>query len=135
MALKKQLQQFFWSVLTVMVAVAVVACAQNPPTSSTTRTAPKLVLSGTRIPAKGYVQVRGSGFSPKADVISHLKKPDGTEYPEVAMLTDAKGELTHEIDTLLLYVGTHELWMVETKTGVSSNVAKFEVTLDQPPKK
>jgi hypothetical protein len=49
------------------------------------------------------------------------------------MLTDEKGEFEHEIETLLLAVGTHEVWVIDKKTGVSSNIATFEVTLDQPP--
>ena len=61
-------------------------------------------------------------------MLSHLKKPNGTEYPVLPMLSDSQGEITHEIDTLLLMIGPHELWIVDTKTGVSSNVAKFEVT-------
>ena len=48
------------------------------------------------------------------------------------MLSDCKGEITHEIDTLLLMRGTHELWIVDTKTGVSSSTPN-EVTPDKPP--
>jgi hypothetical protein len=45
------------------------------------------------------------------------------------MLTDDQGRITHEIDTLLLQPGVHELWIVDS-TGVSSNTARFEVTLE-----
>ena len=47
------------------------------------------------------------------------------------MLTDDRGEFTHDIDSLLLSPGIHELWVIDTTTGVTSNVAKFEVTLEQ----
>jgi hypothetical protein len=74
--------------------------------------------------------VRGSGFTPKGNVSSHLKRPDGTEFPVLPMQTDARGEFIHDIDTLLLYEGMHELWVVDDTSRVSSNVAKFEVTLE-----
>ena len=77
--------------------------------------------------------MKGSGFTPKTELISHLKKPTGSEYPLLPMLSDDKGEITHEIDTLLLAIGTHELWIVDTKTGASSNIAEFEVMADQAP--
>ena len=51
----------------------------------------------------------------------------------LGLIADGKGEFSHEIETLLLGVGTHEVWVIDTKTGVSSNIATFEVTLDQPP--
>jgi hypothetical protein len=105
------------------------ACTQTAPEP----TSPTVVLSTTRIPVKGFIEVKGSGFTPKTELVSHLKKPTGTEYPLLPMLSDEKGEITHEIDTLLLAIGTHQLWIVDTKTGVSSNIAEFEVMADQPP--
>lgn len=95
--------------------------------------APEIELSLSRVPAKGHVQMTGTGFTPMTNVTSHLLKPDGTEFPWLPMLTDSNGEITHDIDTLLLAPGTHEVWVVDDATGVSSNVAQFEVTLDQPP--
>jgi hypothetical protein len=61
-----------------------------------------------------------------------LKKSDGSEFPVLPMLTDEDGRFTHEIDTLLLAPGKHELWVIDSTTGVSSNIATFEVTLEQP---
>jgi hypothetical protein len=112
--------------------VLAIGCSPTAPETqiASAPTSPTLVLSTTRIPHKGFIDVKGSGFTQKGDVISHLKKPNGSEYPTILMLSDSNGEITHEIDTLLLMVGTHELWMVDIKTGVSSNVAKFEVTYD-----
>lgn len=94
--------------------------------------APEIELSPTRVPAKGHVEMTGSGFTPMANVTSHLLKPDGTEFPWLPMLTDSKGEIAHDIDTLLLAPGIHQVWVVDDTTGVSSNVAEFELTLDQP---
>lgn len=77
--------------------------------------------------------MKGTGFTPKADIRSHLKRSNGREFPELPMYTDDKGEFTHEIDTLLLEPGIHELWVLDTVSGVTSNVARFEVTLEKPP--
>ena len=102
-------------------------------TAACAQTAPKITISTDRIPVKGFVAVRGTGFAPKKDALSHLRRPDGTEFPVLPILTDDRGEFSHEIDTLLLAIGVHELWVVDSASGVSSNVARFEVTLDQPP--
>lgn len=115
--------------------IATVACTQNTPepapaassVQATTASAPIIAISATRVPIKSFIDMKGSGFTPKSDLYSHLKKPDGNEYPVIIMLSDAKGEITHQIDTLLLMIGTHELWVVDSKTGISSNVLKFEI--------
>jgi hypothetical protein len=128
MGLSKKLFRMSRVALLVLAMIVTAACAQTAPQP----TSPTIGLSTTRILVKGFIQVKGSGFTPKADLTSHLKKPTGDEYPVIPMLSDDKGEITHDIDTLLLGIGTHELWIVENKTGVSSNVAKFEVTPDPP---
>jgi hypothetical protein len=94
---------------------------------------PRITLDIYRVPQGGYVYMKGSGFSPVAEVISHLKKPDGTEYPELIFVTDEKGEFSHHIESFLLLVGVHEVWVFDRKTGLKSNVEKFETTLDQIP--
>jgi len=104
------------------------ACAQK------TETVPKISISPTRVPANGWVHVEGVGFTPNHNISSHLRRPDGTEYPVLPILTNNRGEFKHDIDTLLMAVGTHELWVVDDATKVSSNVAQFEATRDQPPK-
>ena len=92
------------------------------------KAAPKITISAERIPTHSRVDVRGSGFTPKRNISSHLRKPDGTEFPVLPILADERGEFTHEIDTLLLSFGTHELWVIDDATKTSSNVARFEVT-------
>ena len=109
-----------------MLLLVVAGCASAP-------AKPTIKLSGDRIPANGDVHLSGEGFTPRSDAYSHLKRPDGTEFPVVIFLTDDKGQFTHLIETWLLQVGTHEVWVIDQKTGVTSNVAKFEVTRDQPP--
>ena len=77
--------------------------------------------------------MHGTGFTPSADVVSHLKRPDGTEFPTLNMFTNDKGEFEHDIESFLLQIGTHEVWVIDSTTKVSSNVAKFETTRDQMP--
>jgi hypothetical protein len=113
-----------YPLLSTVLSFILVACAQEA--------APKVTLSTDRVVHKGWVGVRGEGFTAKADIRSHLKRSDGSEFPVLPMLTDDEGRFTHEIDTLLLAPGIHELWVIDSTTGVSSNIAKFEVTLEQP---
>jgi hypothetical protein len=123
---RKQVGNLLRLTFAAALAVAAPTCSRAIP-----QTSPTITLSAVRIPAKGFLTVHGSGFTPKQDVRSHLRKPSGTEFPVLPMLTDDRGEFSHDIDTLLLAVGTHQLWVVDSTTGVSSNVATFEVTLDQ----
>ena len=95
------------------------------------QSAPRLTVSTTRVSHPGHLEMRGAGFTPKGNVSSHLKRPDGTEFPVLPIMTDDRGEFSHDIDTLLLYEGTHELWVVDDTSKVSSNVVRFEVTLEQ----
>ena len=91
---------------------------------------PKIALSTDRVQHKGWVVMRGEGFTPNSDVLSHLRRPDGSEFPPIIMLTDEGGKFTHEVDTLLLVPGTHELWVEDKATKVTSNTAKFVVSLE-----
>lgn len=75
----------------------------------------------------------GTGFTPKAEAMSHLRRPNGTEFPVLPIYTNEKGEFAHEVDSLLLLEGTHELWVIDGGTGVSSNVATFNVAYGQQP--
>jgi len=87
---------------------------------------PKLTLSSEKVLDRGRVEMHGTGFTPKSIVKSHLRRPNETEFPALSFLTDDKGEFTHSINTELMLVGTHEVWVIDS-TGVSSNVVKFEV--------
>ncbi len=94
---------------------------------------PQITLSLARVPQGGITKMHGTGFTPHADVESHLKRPNGTEFNVLPMYTDEKGEFNHEIESFLLQIGTHEVWVVDTTTGRTSNIAKFETTRDQIP--
>ena len=96
------------------------------------QTKPKVAVTPPKVLHTGHVVMHGTGFTPKANVSSHLRRPDGTEFPVLPMLTDDRGEVMHDIDTLILTPGTHDIWVVDDRSKVSSNVARFEVTLEQP---
>ena len=98
--------------------------------ASSAQVTPKIKLSATRIATPDHITVQGSGFTPKANVSSHLVRPDGAEYPVLPLLTNEKGEFTHDIDTLVLTLGIHQLWVVDDRSKVSSNKVQFEVTSD-----
>ena len=66
---------------------------------------PTITLSRERIPQNGWFKMYGKGFTPKQNVQSHLRRPDGTEFREVSILTDAQGEFEHDIDYTASHAG------------------------------
>ena len=46
------------------------------------------------------------------------------------MYTNNKGEIDHEIDTIVMVPGVYDLWVEDPKAKTTSNVAHFEVTHD-----
>jgi hypothetical protein len=94
--------------------------------ASCTRLAPRIALSREKVFDRGFVEMTGTGFTPKQSIISHLKRPDGTEFPGLRLLTDEKGEFAHKINTYDLQHGIHQVWVIDSN-GVSSNIATFEV--------
>ena len=62
------------------------------------------------------------------------RSPDGKlSHSSVPILTDAHGAFTHTIDTMILELGRHELWVVDDRSGRTSNHVQFEVTFEYPP--
>jgi hypothetical protein len=92
--------------------------------------APKITVSPEKVLHPYPVQMKGSGFSPKSDVLSHLRRPDGTEFRILQMYTNNNGEIDHEIDTIVMVPGVYDLWVEDPKAKTTSNVAHFEVTHD-----
>jgi len=93
---------------------------------------PHIQIPSERIPRHFKLDVRGAGFTPTHNVSSHLRRADGSEFPVLPILTDARGEFTHTIDTMILELGAHELWVVDDQSGRASNHVRFEVTFDYP---
>ena len=120
-------------VLLSVLLFSLLALACSAQTTTPAPKAPQITLEPTRLPQSGVTHLHGTGFTPNSDAVSHLKRPDGTEFPMLNFFTNAKGEFDHDIESFLLQIGTHEVWVIDTKTKVSSNVAKFETTRDQMP--
>ena len=118
-----RLRRFCWALA---IAAATVAASCAP-------AAPQIRLSSERIPRHWKLEVHGAGFTPEQNVSSHLLRGDGSEFPVLPILTDARGEFTHTIDTMILELGAHELWVVDDRSGRTSNHARFEVTFDYSP--
>jgi hypothetical protein len=47
------------------------------------------------------------------------------------MMTNDRGEIIHDIDTLLLMPGTHEVWVEDPAAKTSTDIVRFEVFLHQ----
>ncbi len=92
--------------------------------------APRITVSPLQLAPTDTVEIRGTGFTPSRLVISHLRRPDGSEYGVLRLLTNAQGEFSHPIDTLLLLPGTHELWIVDETAQVTSNTVRFTIDFD-----
>jgi hypothetical protein len=97
------------------------------------QTTPTITVSPPRVLHHDHVDLRGSGFSATSNAYSHLRRPDGSEFPVLPLVTNERGEFEHDIDTLLLGPGTFEVRVEDSKSKATSNVARFEVTTD--PKK
>jgi len=94
-----------------------------------TKASPKITVWPDKVLHHGHATLKGSGFSPKSNVLSHLKEPGGREFPVLTMYTNDKGEFEHDIDTVVMEPGVHEVWVEDPKTNTTSNVAKFEITM------
>ena len=116
------MRKMLWVVFTILLGTLSASSAQAP-----ARPAPKLTISDTKVHTPDWLHLQGSGFTPGKNATSHLKRPDGTEYPVILILTDDKGSFTHDIESLLLQIGTHEVWVVDDTTKTSSNRIQFEV--------
>ena len=92
------------------------------------KSAPKISLSSEKVLHLTHVELKGTGFTPKSDLRSHLRRPDGTEFPVLSMFTNDKGEILHDIDTVVFLPGVYEVWVEDIKAKTTSNHVRFEVT-------
>ena len=101
------------------------------------QSAPRVTVTPIQVAETDPIEIQGSGFTPKGRVISHLRRPDGTEYDVMWFVTNDRGEFSHIIDTLLLAPGTHELWVIDEASRTTSNTAllavDFQVDVPSPP--
>jgi hypothetical protein len=88
---------------------------------------PHIDISPARAKSGDSVYLSANGCSPGGTVLSHLLRPNGTEYNPLRLRTDERGELTHKIDTTMLSAGTYEAWIEDEPSKAVSNRAKFTV--------
>ncbi|MEW6209520.1 MAG: IPT/TIG domain-containing protein [Acidobacteriota bacterium] len=76
---------------------------------------------------------QGNGFTKDFWATSHLRKPDGTEFPTLRIATNSSGQFTHTINSTGFAPGTYEVWAIDDNTGISSAHVTFTVTGSPPP--
>jgi len=86
---------------------------------------PEIKLTATRVKLGDVFYMNGTGFTPEGSALSHLLKPDGTEYNPLRLRINAKGELVHKIDTVMLDVGMFVVWIEDEGSHVTSNRVRF----------
>ena len=86
---------------------------------------PEIRLTATRVKAGDIVFLNGSGFTPERSALSHLLKPDRTEYNPLRLRINSQGELVHKIDTVMLEIGTFEVWIEDEASKAMSNRVRF----------
>src|SRR5262249_1979123 len=82
---------------------------------------PEIKVAPARVKSGEPVLLTGSGFTANRTVMSHLRRPDGTEYNPLRFRTDERGSFVHKINTVMLDVGTFEVWVEDEGTKVLSN--------------
>ena len=88
---------------------------------------PRIDISPPSARLGEIVYVLGAGFTPNRSAISHLLRPDRTEYNPLRLRIDPKGEFTHRVDTTMLQTGTFEVWVDDEASKTVSNHARFAV--------
>jgi hypothetical protein len=92
---------------------------------------PEIRVSPARVKVGEQVMLTGTGFSSNRSVMSHLRRPDGSEYNPLRLRTNERGEFSHKIDTVMLDTGTFELWAEDEASKALSNRIQFTVESDQ----
>jgi hypothetical protein len=88
---------------------------------------PQISISPGRAKSGDPVYMSATGCTPSGTVLSHLLRPNETEYNPLRLRIDAQGELTHKIDTTMLNAGIYEAWVEDEASKTVSNRAKFTV--------
>jgi hypothetical protein len=88
---------------------------------------PEVTVSPARVKSGDSLLQSGTGFTPNKALISHLLRPDGTEYNLLRLRADEKGEFVRKIETAMLDLGTFETWAEDEASKAVSNRARFTV--------
>ncbi|MBI3949723.1 MAG: M23 family metallopeptidase [Acidobacteria bacterium] len=70
-------------------------------------------------PGTAFV-LQWTGFTPNSTLTSHLRKPDGTEYPTLQFNTDGQGGQRFTIGSSTLERGTYQHWAVDEPRAVEA---------------
>jgi hypothetical protein len=88
---------------------------------------PAVNVSSDRVKTGASVYLMGTGFTANRTAMSHLLRPDGTEYNPVRVRINDRGEFSHKIDTTMLNTGRFEVWVEDESTKAVSNRTQFNV--------
>ena len=88
---------------------------------------PQILVSTSRVKSGDLVFVMGTGFTPDRTAMSHLRRPDGSEYNPLRLRTNGRGEFSHKIDTTMLDTGAFEVWVEDEASKVLSNRTQFTI--------
>ena len=88
---------------------------------------PSINVSPARVKSGEQVMLTGIDFTPNRTVMSHLIKPDGSDYNPLRFRTNERGEFSHKIDTTMLDIGTFEVWVEDEASKVASDRIRFTV--------
>jgi hypothetical protein len=91
---------------------------------------PSIQADHSQVQSGEILYVKGSGFTPGRAVISHLIRPDKTEYNPLRLRANAAGEVVHKVDTVMLGIGTFEMWIEDEASKATSNRIQFTVESD-----
>jgi hypothetical protein len=91
------------------------------------QTKPQISIDPARAKTNDWVYVMGTGFSPNQTAMSHLIRPDGSEYNPLRVRINNRGEVSHKIDTTMLDKGRFQVWVEDEASQTVSNRASFTV--------
>lgn len=88
---------------------------------------PEIHVSPDHVKSGDSLLLMGSGFTPNRTALSHLLRPNGSEYHPLRLKTDQHGQFYHRIDTVMLDVGTFEVWVEDEAAKMVSARVRFTV--------
>lgn len=88
---------------------------------------PQISASPTRVKSGENVMLSGTGFTPNRSAMSHLRRPNETEYNPIRLRVNERGGISHKIDTVMLDEGTFEVWVEDETSKSTSNRVRFNV--------
>jgi len=106
---------------TLLLLVCALLVAQQKPTIKSTV---------SKLKSGEILYVTGTGFTPDRAVISHMVRPDKSEYNPLRLRANTSGEFVHKIDTVMLDIGTFEVWVEDEASKTTSNRIQFIVEPD-----